>query len=161
MYTCTFRRLMGECSICIHTHSKGWWINAQYVYMYIQRVDGWMLIRYIDTFIGLKDECPICIHVHSEIWWVNAQYVYIHIKKFDGWMLNMYTCTFKGLMGECSIFIPANSDGWLVDSQYVYMHMVNSIYVHANPNGGRWMLNICMYRGKLNMFTCTFRGLMD
>ena len=31
---------MGECSICIPAHSDGGWMNAQYVYLRIQRVDG-------------------------------------------------------------------------------------------------------------------------
>ena len=40
MNTCTFRRWMGECSICIPAHSDGGLANAQYVYLHIQCVDG-------------------------------------------------------------------------------------------------------------------------
>ena len=40
MYTCTFRWLMGECSICIHGHSYCGWVNDQYAYLHIQTVDG-------------------------------------------------------------------------------------------------------------------------
>ena len=38
--TYTFRGLMGESSICIHAHSESLWVNAQYVYIHIQTVDG-------------------------------------------------------------------------------------------------------------------------
>ena len=39
MYTCTFRGLVGECSIFIPDYSDGGRVDAQYVYLYIQRVD--------------------------------------------------------------------------------------------------------------------------
>ena len=69
MYTCTFRRWMGKCSICIPAHTDGGWVNAQYVYCTFRR------------WIG---KCSICIPAHSDGGWVNAQYVYLHIQTVDG-----------------------------------------------------------------------------
>ena len=59
-------------------------MNAQYVYLYIQRVDGCMLNMYTCTFRRLMGECSICIPVHSEGWLVNAQYIYLIIQTVDG-----------------------------------------------------------------------------
>ena len=64
MYTCTFRLWMGDCSICIPAHSDSGWVNAQYLYLIIQTVEGWMLNMYGG--------------------WVNAQYVFMHIQTMDG-----------------------------------------------------------------------------
>ena len=42
MYTCTFRRCNGDCSICspVTVHLDDGWLNAKYVYLHIQTVDG-------------------------------------------------------------------------------------------------------------------------
>ena len=74
---------MGECSICIHAHSDGGWVNAKYVYMHIQTVDERMLTMYTCTLRALMGECSICIPAHSDCGWVNAQYVYMHIQAVD------------------------------------------------------------------------------
>ena len=75
---------MSECSICIHTHSGGGWVNAQYVYLHIQKMDRCMLNMYTCTFKRWMGECSICIPAHSNGGWVNAQYVYLHIQSVDG-----------------------------------------------------------------------------
>ena len=41
-------------------------MNAKYVYLYIQRVDGRMFNVYTCTFGRLMGECSICIPVHSD-----------------------------------------------------------------------------------------------
>ena len=48
---------MGECLICLPDYSGGGWVDAQYVYLHIQRVDGRMLNMYTYTFMELMGEC--------------------------------------------------------------------------------------------------------
>ena len=57
---------MDEFSICLPAHADDVWVNALYVYMHIQRVEGLMLNMYTFTFRGLMDECLICIYALSE-----------------------------------------------------------------------------------------------
>ena len=54
--------------MCIPALSYDVWVIAQYVYMHIQRVDGYMLIMFACTFRDLMDECSLCIYAHSEGW---------------------------------------------------------------------------------------------
>ena len=59
-------------------------MNAQYVYLHNQRVDGRMLNMFTCTFRELVGECSICKSLHSDCGWMNTQYVYIYNQTVDG-----------------------------------------------------------------------------